>query len=792
MIDTQQVRGTGSTRRSSTSRSRTSTPSAARSPTTPAPGTSRSCATPASTWAEMPRVVAAQVPPLRRAHLARPDAVRAGLAGAGPAGRQARPRRAAPLPRPARPLGRVTWPPHRSHRAKQGLKWSVHALDRLAAAAAGVTVLIYHRVGGRTPLDVDLPTAHVRGPDGGARRERTCHASIDDALDALDAPGTRRRRPPIPVVVTFDDGTADFADLALPILERHGDPGDALRRDRVRRPRASLPRRRPAARLGRAARRRRRPASSPSARTPTRTRSSTGSRHRRSPTSSTGRRRSSASTSAARSATSRIPRRSRARRRPTPRCARGSARPRSPAPARIRTGATDPYRLARSPIQTSDGMRFFAAKVAGGMRFEDPCATPRTGGATAARWMSADRVPTSARGRAMSPTRRLVHVTTTDMSLELLLGPQLERLRRRRLRGRSGRRHRGPTSTRSRHGASATSPLRHATRSMAPAPRRRRAARAPAPLPRPPTRHRAHPQPEARRLRPLRGARRARARRSSTPCTVSTRCPTTRWAKRAVVYGLERLAAPLLGRRAGPEPRGRPDAAPARRPRAPSSRARQRRRPRPASGPTASTRAARRTAAPSGAPTTTSSWSASSAGSSGRRATGSCSPPRAALAGHRPRIRFVVVGGLDEAKADQLGPADLAARRRATPASRSSASATTSTSSTAPWTCTCSRRTARASRARRWRRPRPGCPSSPPTSAAAARWSTTAAPASSCPPRDAAALWPAHRAPERPTTAGPRRDGRGRGGQGRGPSSTTAGSSTPRSPPTTGSWTAAE
>jgi hypothetical protein len=34
-------------------------------------------------------------------------------------------------------------------------------------------------------------------------------------------------------------------------------------------------------------------------------------------------------------------------------------------------GTTDPYRLARSPVQVSDGMRWFRRKVAGGMRFED-------------------------------------------------------------------------------------------------------------------------------------------------------------------------------------------------------------------------------------------------------------------------------------------------------------------------------------------------------------------------------------------------------------------------------------
>jgi hypothetical protein len=36
-----------------------------------------------------------------------------------------------------------------------------------------------------------------------------------------------------------------------------------------------------------------------------------------------------------------------------------------------RYGRTDPYRLARSPIQAGDEMRWFRAKVAGGMAFED-------------------------------------------------------------------------------------------------------------------------------------------------------------------------------------------------------------------------------------------------------------------------------------------------------------------------------------------------------------------------------------------------------------------------------------
>jgi hypothetical protein len=34
-------------------------------------------------------------------------------------------------------------------------------------------------------------------------------------------------------------------------------------------------------------------------------------------------------------------------------------------------GATDPYALARSPVQRSDGLRWFERKVAGGMALED-------------------------------------------------------------------------------------------------------------------------------------------------------------------------------------------------------------------------------------------------------------------------------------------------------------------------------------------------------------------------------------------------------------------------------------
>jgi peptidoglycan/xylan/chitin deacetylase (PgdA/CDA1 family) len=94
------------------------------------------------------------------------------------------------------------------------------AADSVRRPARGVVILIYHRVGGRSGLEVDLPAdlfeAQVRALASSGRV-----ATLDAALDALD----RADAPAVdPIVVTFDDGTADFADVAMPILERHGVP----------------------------------------------------------------------------------------------------------------------------------------------------------------------------------------------------------------------------------------------------------------------------------------------------------------------------------------------------------------------------------------------------------------------------------------------------------------------------------------------------------------------------------------------------------------------------------------
>lgn len=100
------------------------------------------------------------------------------------------------------------------------VKASAAGLDRLRRPRAGVVVLLYHRVGGSSDLEVDLP-ATLFAEQMAALAERTRPVALDDALAALAGPAADG---PPRVVVTFDDGTADFAEVALPILERYSIP----------------------------------------------------------------------------------------------------------------------------------------------------------------------------------------------------------------------------------------------------------------------------------------------------------------------------------------------------------------------------------------------------------------------------------------------------------------------------------------------------------------------------------------------------------------------------------------
>ena len=90
--------------------------------------------------------------------------------------------------------------------------------DRLLPPPAGVVVLIYHRVGGGSASEVDLDPAMFDAHLAHLAEHRRV-LPLADAVDAL-AGG----QPVEGVVLTFDDGTADFTDVVVPALVRHGLP----------------------------------------------------------------------------------------------------------------------------------------------------------------------------------------------------------------------------------------------------------------------------------------------------------------------------------------------------------------------------------------------------------------------------------------------------------------------------------------------------------------------------------------------------------------------------------------
>ena len=230
-----------------------------------------------------------------------------------------------------------------------------------AAASRGVVVLIYHRVGGGSGLELDLPLDRFDGPDGRARRlrarrRRSTTRSTRSASTTPPARDPRRRH----------------------VRRRHADFVD----DRAARPRAARhPRRRMYLATAFVDERRAFPYGAPPVSwAATARRGEHRARHRRlahahpraarppaPPTRSTTS--STVASGSSRTGCGRPPEHfaypkalppSPAGRRA--RCASGSARPRSPGTRPNRYGGTDPYRLARSPIQAGDGMRWFRAR----------------------------------------------------------------------------------------------------------------------------------------------------------------------------------------------------------------------------------------------------------------------------------------------------------------------------------------------------------------------------------------------------------------------------------------------
>ena len=84
----------------------------------------------------------------------------------------------------------------------------------------GLVVLIYHRIGAHTPVSVDLPRPLFAEQLAAIGPDRA--VTLDQAADLT----TKSTIPtgPAPVCVTFDDGTADFVEEALPELVTHRIP----------------------------------------------------------------------------------------------------------------------------------------------------------------------------------------------------------------------------------------------------------------------------------------------------------------------------------------------------------------------------------------------------------------------------------------------------------------------------------------------------------------------------------------------------------------------------------------
>jgi peptidoglycan/xylan/chitin deacetylase (PgdA/CDA1 family) len=111
--------------------------------------------------------------------------------------------------------------------ALRALKTAAVLGDRVWSPPPGVVVLIYHRVGGGADTEIDLDPA-VFDEQMAWLAESGRGVSLDAALERLAGPepgdDDAGGRAADPVVVTFDDGTADLVDVALPILVRHGVP----------------------------------------------------------------------------------------------------------------------------------------------------------------------------------------------------------------------------------------------------------------------------------------------------------------------------------------------------------------------------------------------------------------------------------------------------------------------------------------------------------------------------------------------------------------------------------------
>ena len=96
------------------------------------------------------------------------------------------------------------------------VKWCACAVDRALPRQRGFVILIYHRVGARSPIEVDLPLALFEEQ----MEVLAATGHVVSLGTALDLVGQEAPEGADPIVITFDDGTDDFAQFALPVLAR--------------------------------------------------------------------------------------------------------------------------------------------------------------------------------------------------------------------------------------------------------------------------------------------------------------------------------------------------------------------------------------------------------------------------------------------------------------------------------------------------------------------------------------------------------------------------------------------
>jgi peptidoglycan/xylan/chitin deacetylase (PgdA/CDA1 family) len=104
----------------------------------------------------------------------------------------------------------------------QTLRSAARGYDRIARPGPGAVVLAYHQVGGPKPGSVNITPAAFA-----AHMAMVADARSDRPVHDLDRLVTRTgtgEPDDASVVITFDDGTADFIDHALPILVELGLP----------------------------------------------------------------------------------------------------------------------------------------------------------------------------------------------------------------------------------------------------------------------------------------------------------------------------------------------------------------------------------------------------------------------------------------------------------------------------------------------------------------------------------------------------------------------------------------